>query len=126
MIYSTYQYILKEPGQGETVLSTNSTTDQLVGTVGKWAFPDDDKYIYVFDGYWAKSKALYNEIEKASWKDVILNEGMKKTLTELMHKFFDSGEVYKDLGVPWKRGVIFHGPGKSLEIQGRQCRGLLF
>ena len=50
----------------------------------------------------------------------ILNENMKKTITELMHKFFDSEDTYKDLGVPWKRGVIFHGPagnGKTISIK---------
>ncbi|KAL9130403.1 MAG: hypothetical protein Q9217_001411 [Psora testacea] len=118
--YYELQYILKEPSDGETTMSTNSATDKLVETVGKWAFPDDEKYIYVYDGYWTRSRALYKEIIKANWKDVILNEDMKKTLTELMHKFFDSKEVYQDLGVPWKRGVIFYGPagnGKTISIK---------
>ena len=108
------QYILKEPGDEETIMSTNSVTDRLVQTVGRWAYPDDDdKYIYVYDHYWTASSALYKEITKAHWKDVILSEKMKKELTSLMHNFFDSKDIYKDLGVPWKRGVIFHGPGMS-------------
>ena len=111
MGFNIFQYILKEPGSGETVMSTNTLTDKLVESVGKWAYPDDDRYVYVYDGYWSRSKILYNEIQKSGWKDVILNEEMKKALTELMHKFFDSEDIYKDLGVPWKRGVIFHGPG---------------
>ena len=59
------------------------------------------------------SSSLYEEIQKASWDDVILDKGIKKALTELMHKFFDSEDIYKDLGVPWKRGVIFHGVSLS-------------
>ena len=99
---------MKEPAEGETVLSRNRVTDKLIDTIGKWQKPDD-KYVYYFDGYWQVSRALYNEVQKASWKDVILNEEMKKTVTDLMHKFFDSEDIYRDLGVPWKRGVIFHG-----------------
>ncbi len=89
-------------------MSRNGVTDALIGTIGKWQKPDD-KYVYVYDGFWQMSHALYEEVVKARWEDVILNEDMKKTITELMHKFFDSEDVYKDLGVPWKRGVIFHG-----------------
>ena len=109
--FTVLQYILKEPGDGETTMSTNSVTDNLVLTVGRYFHKDDDKTIYVYDGYWRMSRPLYDEIQKARWEDVILNETMKKTLTDLMEKFFDSKEVYQDLGVPWKRGVIFHGPG---------------
>lgn len=117
--YVQLQYILKDPAEGENVMSRNGVTDALIATVGKWQKPDD-KYVYVYDGYWQMSRALYNEVVKANWEDVILNEDMKKTITELMHKFFDSEDIYKDLGVPWKRGVIFHGPagnGKTISIK---------
>lgn len=77
---------------------------------GRWLYPVDNDFIYVYDGYWSASKALWQQVQKASWKDVILNEEMKKTLVDLMTKFFDSEDIYKSLGVPWKRGVIFHGP----------------
>lgn len=104
MGFRDMQYILKEPAESETAMSSNSVTDKLLYTVGEWQKPDD-KYVYVYDGYWQMSRLLYNEIQKANWDDVILNEDMKKTITELMHKFFDSEDIYKDLGVPWKRGV---------------------
>jgi len=106
--YTPVQYILKEPAEGETTTSKNSMTDTLIATIGKWQKPDD-KYIYIYDGYWTQNRALYKEVEKARWDDVILNDEMKKTLTGLMHKFFDSEDIYRELGVPWKRGVIFHG-----------------
>lgn len=104
-----YQYILKEPAQGETTMSRNGVTDKLIATVGQWQKPDNEKYIWVYDmNFWQQSRPLYDQVQKARWKDVILNEEMKKTITGLMHKFFDSEDTYKDLGVPWKRGVIFH------------------
>lgn len=92
-------------------MSGNGKTDELVKTIGKWQIPPPlgDKWVYVYDRYWIRSKVLYEQVKNASWDDVILNEEMKKQITELMHKFFDSKAIYKDLGVPWKRGVIFHG-----------------
>ncbi|KAL6720482.1 hypothetical protein ACLMJK_002406 [Lecanora helva] len=117
--FTRMEYILKEPGEGESVISRNSTTDKLISTVGTWQKPNG-KFVYVFDYYWNVSRSLYAEVQKASWKDVILNEKMKDTITDLMHKFFDSEDIYKDLGVPWKRGVIFYGPpgnGKTISIK---------
>lgn len=109
--YSLYQYIFKEPSAEETVMSNNGKTDELIKTIGMWQIPPPpgDKWVYVYDGYWVRSKALYEQVKNASWDDVILNEEMKKQITSLMHKFFDSKDIYKNLGVPWKRGVIFHG-----------------
>ena len=121
MGYQQIQYILKEPAEGESIMSRNSVTDNLISTVGDWQKPEDEKFIYVYDaGFWQQSRDLYEQVQKSEWKDVILNEDMKKTITDLMHKFFDSEDIYKDLGVPWKRGVIFHGPagnGKTISIK---------
>ncbi|CAF9929266.1 MAG: hypothetical protein HETSPECPRED_007326 [Heterodermia speciosa] len=120
--YQTFQYIFKEPAKGETIMSGNGKTDELIKAVGQWQIPPPpgDKWVYVYDGYWFRSKALYEQVKNASWDDVILNEEMKKQITGLMHKFFDSRDIYKNLGVPWKRGVIFHGPagnGKTISIK---------
>ena len=119
--YQQLQYILKEPSEGETTMSRNSVTDNLIAAVGQWQKPEDEKFVYIYDtGFWQQSRDLYEQVQKSRWKDVILNEDMKKTITELMHKFFDSKDIYKDLDVPWKRGVIFHGPagnGKTISIK---------
>lgn len=120
MGYQQVQYILKEPAEGESTMSRNSVTDNLIATIGDWQKPADERFIYVYDRVWQESRDLYEQVRKAEWKDVILNEEMKTTITQLMHKFFDSEDIYKDLGVPWKRGVIFHGPagnGKTISIE---------
>jgi transitional endoplasmic reticulum ATPase len=49
-----------------------------------------------------------------------LDPGMKKDLKSVSRRFFDSKDVYGDLGVPWKRGLIFYGPagnGKTISIK---------
>ncbi|KAL8645506.1 MAG: hypothetical protein Q9226_007270 [Calogaya cf. arnoldii] len=118
--YSSYNFLLKEPAEGETTLSTPKVVDALIMACGRWSHPVDNDFIYVYDGYWSASKSLWQQVQKARWEDVILNEEMKKTLVDLMTKFFDSEDIYGDLGVPWKRGVIFHGPagnGKTISIK---------
>ena len=112
--YSAFQFILKEPGEEETTLSNSKATDALIMACGRWQHPIDNDFIYVYDGYWTASKQLWQQVQKARWDDVILNEDMKKTVVDLMTKFFDSEDIYRDLGVPWKRGVIFHGPAGPL------------
>ncbi|KAF2673982.1 ATPase [Microthyrium microscopicum] len=77
--------------------------------------------IWVYDqGYWQKDAALWRSIEKAEWKNVILDQKMKKSLIDDISRFYDNRSTYQRLGVPWKRGVIFHGPpgnGKTISIK---------
>lgn len=113
------QYILKEPRGGETMLSPSKTTDDLITVVGTWQSADLD-IIWVYDNYWTKSKSLWEQVQKAEWENVILDEDMKKGLTDVSTRFFDGKSVYDDLGVPWKRGLIFYGPpgnGKTISIK---------
>ncbi|MCJ1479841.1 hypothetical protein MMC13_008527 [Lambiella insularis] len=116
---STVQYVLREPDEGETTTSRSKITDVLIKSVGEWQL-SDVKLIYVYDNYWSSSRALWEEVQKARWDDVILDKGMKKTLQDLVKKFFDSKDIYEEAGVPWKRGVIFHGPagnGKTVSLK---------
>ncbi|KAI0787146.1 P-loop containing nucleoside triphosphate hydrolase protein [Irpex lacteus] len=77
--------------------------------------------IYVFDsGYWFKDHNLWVEAQKANWDDVILKDEFKTTLQKDVFGFFDSEELYKSLGIPWKRGIIMHGPpgnGKTISMK---------
>ncbi|KAI9813679.1 MAG: hypothetical protein M1827_003750 [Pycnora praestabilis] len=113
-------YILKEPTGNETTMSHSKTTDALLYSVGSWQYAEDYKSIYVFDGYWQRSRDLWDQVQKASWDNVILDGNTKKALTEVSERFFDSEDVYKGIGVPWKRGLIFWGPagnGKTISIK---------
>ncbi|KAF2725457.1 P-loop containing nucleoside triphosphate hydrolase protein [Polychaeton citri CBS 116435] len=113
------QYILTECREGEHALGPSKITDALIKTVGAWLL-SDEQVIWVFDGYWTRSKELYNQVMKANWDKVILDEDQKKDLTQVTNKFFNSKQIYEDLGVPWKRGLLFHGPpgnGKTISIK---------
>ncbi|WWC86545.1 uncharacterized protein L201_001422 [Kwoniella dendrophila CBS 6074] len=77
--------------------------------------------VWVFEqGGWRPDKALYESVQKASWDDVVLNDTFKNALQSDYRSFYKSEKIYKDLGVPWKRGLIFLGPpgnGKTISLK---------
>ena len=110
------QYVLKECRNSETSLGPSKVTDKLIQTVGDWLLSDQE-VVWVYDRYWMRSKALWNEVQKATWAKVIMDESMKAELANVTNKFFTSKAVYEDLGVPWKRGLLFYGaPGNGKTI----------
>lgn len=84
--------------------------DELVLKVGSWSSELHNE-AWVFDGgSWEKSSELWQSANKSTWDAVILDEDMKQALIEDHLSFFQSRQTYTDLKVPWKRGVIYHGP----------------
>ncbi|KAI1036173.1 hypothetical protein LB504_011415 [Fusarium proliferatum] len=94
--------------------------DQLVLTAGSWASDLHDE-VWVFDqGFFSKDHELWESAQKSTWDAVILDEDMKKSLIDDHISFFESRQTYTGLGVPWKRGIIYHGPpgnGKTISIK---------
>ena len=97
------QYILKEPQGDENILGPSKALDDLIRAIGDW-ISNIKEVVWVYDRYWTQSRELWKQVQKASWNDVILDEGVKDDLTSVANKFFDSKGVYQRLGVPWKRG----------------------
>jgi transitional endoplasmic reticulum ATPase len=116
------EYILKEPSThlNETPNSDSSVdTDDLLIHIGLW-LNQERPAIYVYDGYWKRDINLWEQVKKAKWDDVILDPKMKTALVEVANKFFDNKDIYDEYGVPWKRGLIFHGPvgnGKTISLK---------
>ncbi|KAF9878855.1 ATPase [Colletotrichum karsti] len=94
--------------------------DQLVLAAGSWSEDLHDE-VWVYDqGRWQKSRELFESTRNASWENVILDTDMKKALIEDHLSFYKSRETYQNLKVPWKRGLIYHGPpgnGKTISIK---------
>lgn len=114
------QYVLKERRDGEPSLGPSDVTDKLIMTIGEWQNSGLNQTVLVYDGYWQQSRDLWLAVQKANWDKVILDENMKSELTSVTDKFFDSKDVYEELGVPWKRGLIFGGSpgnGKTISIK---------
>lgn len=102
------------------VIGQESVVNELILSAGFFTTSLHDE-IWVFDqGYWQKDRSLWQSIQKSLWENVILDEDMKRDLIEVAQRFLDSRNQYEKLGVPWKRGVIFHGPpgnGKTISIK---------
>ncbi|KAI1124773.1 ATPase [Nemania abortiva] len=103
------------------ILSTQREhADALLLAAGSWGNELHDE-VWVFDqGWWQKSAELYRSVMGASWDSVILDPAMKKAIIDDHVSFFESRDTYARLKVPWKRGVIYHGPpgnGKTISIK---------
>ena len=94
--------------------------DQLIFEAGKWSNELHEEILVFDQGNWSKSKELYATVRDARWENVILDEKMKKAVIEDHLSFFRSRDTYTSLKVPWKRGIIYHGPpgnGKTISIK---------
>jgi hypothetical protein len=56
-------------------------------------------------GSWRQQDAPIRKISS-----VVLEEGKKEEILADIQKFLDDEKRYNDLGIPWHRGYIFHGP----------------
>ncbi|KAI0307137.1 P-loop containing nucleoside triphosphate hydrolase protein [Multifurca ochricompacta] len=92
---------------------------ELLLAAGLWADQLHNE-IWVYNQGWDKNAGLWKEIQKASWDEVILEDDFKRAIQKDVHGFFSSKNTYKALTLPWKRGLILHGPpgnGKTISIK---------
>ncbi|KAF9464375.1 P-loop containing nucleoside triphosphate hydrolase protein [Collybia nuda] len=92
----------------------------LLMGVGAWSHELHDEIWVYNQSFWRKDHGLWQEVQKADWKDVILKEEFKKTLQKDVYGFFSSESIYKELAIPWKRGLIMYGPpgnGKTISLK---------
>jgi AAA+ superfamily predicted ATPase len=73
--------------------------------------------LWVADGWgnWNSQDAPQRKLES-----VILREGLKEDILADLRKFLDDETKYTELGIPWHRGYLFHGPpgtGKTSVIK---------
>ncbi|KAJ3736527.1 P-loop containing nucleoside triphosphate hydrolase protein [Lentinula guzmanii] len=110
--FGTQSFILHE--------GSEEPSRQLLLACGLWSQAIHNE-IWVFNqGFWQKDGVLWDSIQQADWKDVILKDKFKKAFQKDIYGFFDSQQLYKELGIPWKRGLIMHGPpgnGKTISLK---------
>ncbi|KAF8314781.1 P-loop containing nucleoside triphosphate hydrolase protein [Clavulina sp. PMI_390] len=104
------------------VLGTDAEAliNSLFVTIGNYENELHAEILMYNNGYWSKDRALWEEVQKANWTDVILDEQFKSAVQNDITNFYQSESVFKNLAIPWKRGLIFHGPpgnGKTISIK---------
>ena len=67
--------------------------------------------IQVFaNGYWSRSRSLYDSIQHASFEDLILPGELKQNIRDEFKRFLESEDRYNQLAISWRRGALFIGP----------------
>ncbi|KAG7527272.1 hypothetical protein FFLO_07102 [Filobasidium floriforme] len=102
------------------ILSSASAADLLILEIAAWNSEVRDAILVFDSGYWQVDRKLWDSVQKADWKDVILPTPLKSSVRHEYRSFFSSERIYKDLDVAWKRGVIFLGPpgnGKTISVK---------
>lgn len=89
-------------GEKEKDQVGSKVMEALVLAANIWSEMSHDQ-IWVFDqGRWIKDKDLWGTIQTGSWQDLILDEGIKRSIIRDVEGFFDAKETYADLNTPWK------------------------
>lgn len=77
-------------------------------------------YTWVFSGDWKRSYKMYESIMETREDMLVLDTGVRESITRDTKTFFESESLYKQLEAPWQRGVLLLGPpgnGKTLAIR---------
>ncbi|GAA4416170.1 AAA family ATPase [Quisquiliibacterium transsilvanicum] len=65
--------------------------------------------LYTIDR-WGEQWHLSDTKPRRSLDSVVLDEGVARRLHDDIHEFFDRRDWYAQLGIPWRRGYLLHGP----------------
>jgi len=93
---------------------------QLLLSSFSYTYQLHEEILVFVHGNWNKDHGLWVDVQKADWDDVILEKEFKKQVQGDINGFFSSEAIYKDLAIPWKRGIIFLGPpgnGKTISLK---------
>lgn len=67
--------------------------------------------VLVFDnGNWHKDEQLFQDIQNATFANLVLRGNLKQEIRDDLVQFFQSRALYEEHDIPWKRGILFVGP----------------
>ena len=75
--------------------------------------------VWVFSANWHKDKGMFKSIQAARESDLVLPKDLLARLRRDTVSFFENEKLYREIGAPWKRGIMLLGPpgnGKTATI----------
>lgn len=80
----------------------------------------NDEILVYSSGRWQGRAALFEAVRTVGFDGLILPGTLKRDLRTDVERFFAAESIYRSLGAPWRRGILFTGPpgnGKTHTIK---------
>src|SRR6266508_2225405 len=120
VVYLTWSDAGCETTRHWIIAETDEVAENFLRAVCAYCDEVHGEILVYQDGSWTKDDKLFTSIKNATFENLILPERLKRELREDFRRFFASREVYRQYGIPWKRGALFIGPpgnGKTHAIK---------
>jgi AAA+ superfamily predicted ATPase len=100
---------------------THAVVDEFFAAVCLHSTKNPESIEIMDGGFWqGEDGRLRQAIEDADIGNLVLADDMRKRIEDTVLGFFDHEARYKELELPWKRGVLLHGPpgnGKTAALR---------
>ena len=104
----------------QVIAANREIAEEFFVAVCSWCSAVRGEVLVFEQGYWQKSKALYDSIGRACYDQIILAGSLKQRIHDDFARFFSSRETYNRYGVPLgSAGALFIGPlgnGKNYQM----------
>jgi AAA+ superfamily predicted ATPase len=92
------------------VADQREVAEKFYDAVCEWGCEARGEIVVFQDGYFQKSKELFDSIQSTTFDNLILRDSLKRQIQTDFAQFFSARETYERYGIPWRRGSIFIGP----------------
>jgi hypothetical protein len=92
------------------VADTAAIATTFFQSVREWCYQPRGEVLVFKDGWWTKSRELFESISRTTFDDLILPPALKLEIQRDITQFMASRDSYERYKVPWKRGILFVGP----------------
>ena len=108
--------ILKIEGEGFfkyhywIVAETEEIARNFLAAVCEWNMEIRSEVLVFDNGYWHKDERLFQDMQSATFENLVLRGNLKQEIRDDLMQFFQSRTLYEEHDIPWKRGILFIGP----------------
>ena len=92
------------------IAETEEIAESFLLDVARKTNDPGDSMLVFSDGYWGRSRQLYQSVQNSNFDDLILPEQLKAGIRSDFGQFLKARKQYEALQIPWRRGALFIGP----------------